>query len=93
MKGAEETAPDIRGTPSSIFENCCKVFVSAGIAFLMALVCFERVRATGPTLLGRAIVLFSSSSVSTTKEGTGAISSCSMPSIITKEGVGIEKEG
>ena len=93
-KGLDDAAPDACGTSPNMVKSCCRFFVSAGIAFVRALVCFEQVRAAGPTLLGRIVVIFSSSSsVSMTKEETGAISSCRMPSIITKEGVGFEREG
>ena len=89
-KGLDDAAPDARGTSPNMVESCCTFFVS----FARALVCFERVRAAGPTLLGCTVVVSSSSSsVSTAKEGTDAIYSCPMPSIITKEGVGCEREG
>ena len=85
-KGLDDAAPDARGTSPNMVESCCTSFVSAGIAFAKAFACFERVRAAGPALLecivlGLIVVMFSSSSsVSRTKEGTDAISSCPIPS-------------
>ena len=89
-KGFEDAVPDARGTSPNMVESCCTSLVSAGIVFVRALNCLERVRAAGPTLLGR---ISSSVSVSTIKEETGAISSCPIPSIIIKEGVGCKREG
>ena len=93
VEGPVRMAPDMRGTSSSAFKSCFKLLESFGIVFSRVLTCFDQVREAGPALFGRTVIISSSSSVLTTKEGTGAISSCSIPSMTTKEGVGDGREG